>query len=192
MSSIWKKQKIKRADVIMIFLIVAIVIAGMLIVYKYGDYKKNVNLNGTSASLNEEIKEGLTCSIEIRCDAILDHMEQLVPQKGDYVPANGIVLEKATIHFSEGETVFEVLERVCKDAGLQLEYSWTPLYDNYYIEGINHIYEFDCGSESGWMYQVNGEFPNYGCSSFTIKPGDEIVWCYTCEGMGTDVGAEGY
>ena len=42
--------------------------------------------------------------------------------------------------------------------------------------------------ESGWMYKVNEWFPNYGCSAYTLKPGDDIVWCYTCVGLGADVG----
>ena len=39
------------------------------------------------------------------------------------------------------------------------------------------------------MYKVNGWFPNYGCSSYKLEDGDTIVWCYTCKGLGTDVGA---
>ena len=89
----------------------------------------------------------------------------------------------------EGETVLDVLERVCTEWGIQLEYSWTPAYGSYYIEGINHLYEFSCGQQSGWMYKVNGWFPNYGCSEYILDAGDEIVWCYTCKGLGTDVGA---
>ena len=72
-------------------------------------------------------------------------------------------------------------------AGIQLEYAWTPMYDSYYIEGINHLYEFDCGSGSGWMYKVNGWFPNYGCSSYHLEDGDSIVWIYTCQ-LGDDIG----
>lgn len=53
---------------------------------------------------------------------------------------------------------------------------------------INHLYEFDCGKESGWMYKVNGWFPNYGCSACKVENGDDIVWCYTCKGFGKDVG----
>ena len=86
--------------------------------------------------------------------------------------------------------MFDVLQRVCEASELQLEYSWTPLYDSYYVEGINHLYEFDCGFESGWMYKVNGWFPNYGCSAYELQGGEEIVWYYTCKGLGTDVGAE--
>ena len=43
---------------------------------------------------------------------------------------------------------------------------YTPLYKSYYVEGINQLYEFDCGKNSGWMYSVNGEYPNYGASSY--------------------------
>ena len=95
-----------------------------------------------------------------------------------------------TVEFTPGETVFDVLKRVCEASDLQIEYSWTPLYDSYYIEGINHLYEFDCGFESGWMYKVNGWFPNYGCSAYTLQGGEEIVWAYTCVGLGMDLGAE--
>ena len=131
------------------------------------------------------------CTITIRCDTILDNWEDLDPAKAGYVPANGMILPAIKVGFHEGETVFDVLNRVCKTYGIQIEYSWTPMYDSYYIEGINHLYEFDCGFESGWMYKVNGWFPNYGCSAYTLQGEESIVWCYTCKGLGADVGGEG-
>lgn len=139
---------------------------------------------GTDASVEPKS----TCILSIRCDTILSNMDDLEPGKAEFVPSDGIILYPVTVEFSEGETVFDVLKRVCEAYGIQLEYSWTPMYDSYYIEGINHLYEFDCGSESGWMFKVNGWFPNYGCSSYTLKDGDIIVWCYTCNGFGADVG----
>ena len=108
------------------------------------------------------------------------------------MPSNGVILATSNVEFEDGETVFDVLNRVCEYAGIQLEYSWTPLYSSYYVEGINNLYEFDCGNESGWMYKVNGWFPNYGCSSYTLENGDDIVWCYTCNGLGADVGGPTY
>ena len=44
------------------------------------------------------------------------------------------------------------------------------------------------GNESGWMYKVNGWFPNYGCSRYALQQGDEICWMYTCVGLGEDIG----
>ena len=136
----------------------------------------------------EQYEDILECTIEIRCDTILDNMKELSKGKEAYVPANGCILSTSTVEFNEGDTVFDVLERVCNYAGIQLEYAWTPLYNSYYIEGINHLYEFDCGNESGWMYKVNGWFPNYGCSSYYLEDGDVIVWTYSCKGLGADVG----
>ena len=115
-------------------------------------------------------------------------MDNLTEGKDKYVPSNGVILSTSTVQFMEGETVFDILQRTCNYAGIQLEYSYTPMYESHYIEGINHLYEFDCGNESGWMYKVNGWFPNYGCSKYEIEDGDTIVWAYTCNGLGADVG----
>ena len=142
--------------------------------------------NGNPAS--GEKKKYVT--IEIHCDTILDNMENLTGGKEVYVPGSGTILSTSKIEFEEGETVFDVLKKACNRAGIQLEYRYTPIYESYYIEGINHLYEFDCGDESGWMYKVNGWFPNYGCSSYVLEEDDVIVWCYTCNGLGADVGAD--
>ena len=99
----------------------------------------------------------------------------------------GTWLENAS-RFSEGDTVFDVLQRVCRAQGIHMESNWTPAYNSAYIEGIGNLYEFDCGNLSGWMYSVNGVWPDYGCSSCTLHDGDTVVWSYTCD-LGRDVGA---
>lgn len=134
-------------------------------------------------------KPTYSCTIEIRCDTILSNRQDLRPGLDVYVPDSGTILPTTTVTFTEGETVFDVLKRICDARGIQIEYSYTPMYGSYYVEGINHLYEFDCGQQSGWMYKVNGWFPNYGCSSYKLEAGDTIVWAYTCKGLGTDVGA---
>ncbi len=134
----------------------------------------------------------LYCTIEIRCDTILNNMGKLTAGKESYVPADGTILSASKVEFTQGETVFDVLKRVCEITGIQIEYSYTPMYESYYVEGIHQLYEFDCGSESGWMYKVNGWFPNYGCSGYTVKEGDAIVFCYTCNGLGADEGGGNY
>lgn len=130
-----------------------------------------------------------TCTIEVRCDTILDNMGDLAPGKSSCVPGNGVILAASTVRFAQGDTVLDVLKAAASATGLQLEYSYTPGYGSYYVEGINNLYEFDCGNESGWMYKVNGWFPNYGCSEYQVRDGDVIVWCYTCKGYGADLGA---
>ncbi len=131
------------------------------------------------------------CYITIRCDTVLNDPTLLDEDKIPYVPTDGVILPQITVEFTPGETVFDVLKRVCDAAQIPLEYSWTPLYDSYYLEGICHLYEFDCGAESGWMYRVNGVFPNYGSSACTVQAGDRISWLYSCIGLGADLGAQG-
>lgn len=153
-----------------------------------GNSSGSSSSSGTATTPSGGETSALKCTIEIRCDTILNNMGDLEPGKEGYVPSSGIILRTTTVNFTEGETAFDVLNRICKARGIQIEYSYTPMYGSYYIEGINNLYEFDCGQQSGWMYKVNGWFPNYGCSSYTLKDGDTIVFCYTCKGLGADVG----
>ncbi len=129
----------------------------------------------------------LHCTISISCATILDHMDWLNPAKTALIPANGWILGTTEVEFSEGESVFDVLRRVCMEKKIHMEFSEVPMYQSAYIEGIHNLYEFDCGQLSGWMYKVNGWFPNYGCSSYKLSDGDSICWVYTCD-LGNDVG----
>lgn len=131
---------------------------------------------------------GGSCTISVSCAAILSHMDWLAPEKAGLVPADGCLLAATEATFSPGESVFDVLQRVCREQKLHLEFSNTPMYDSAYIEGIGNLYEFDCGAQSGWVYRVNGWFPGYGCSRYGVKDGDVIDWLFTCD-YGADVGA---
>ena len=88
--------------------------------------------------------------------------------------------------FYEGESVFNVLLREMKRNKIHMEYVNTPIYNSAYIEGINNLYEFDCGELSGWIYKVNGKKPDYGCSRYPLSDGDRIEFVYTCS-LGNDV-----
>ena len=142
-------------------------------------------LSGCSAA--PQPQEENTCTISISCATILDNMDDCAAEKQELVPADGWLLEPVEVGFSEGESVFDVLLRVCKERKLHMEYSDTPIYNSAYIEGIGNLYEFDVGPLSGWMYKVGDWFPNYGCSNYELKDGDVICWVYTC-GLGADVG----
>ena len=140
---------------------------------------------------NSEInnKKAYTCTFSIECSTILNNLKNLDPDKLELIPVNGVILAPIKVTFYEGESVFDVLQRVCKEKKIHLESSWTPMYNSAYIEGIYNLYEFDCGELSGWMYRVNGWYPNYGCSRYQLKDGDVVEWRYTCD-LGKDVGEE--
>lgn len=135
----------------------------------------------------EIVDNTLKCSFSISCATVLDNMDILDKSKKEIIPDDGWILKPVTVNFNEGESVFDVLKQVCRDNKIQLEFSFTPIYNSAYIEGINNLYEFDCGSLSGWMYEVNDWFPNYGCSRYEVKNGDVIEWQYTCD-LGGDIG----
>lgn len=138
------------------------------------------------ANSNKDSSE-VTATISISCSTILNNRDKLNKSKASFVPSNGIILGASPVEVKSGESVYDLLVRATKQAGIQMEASWTPVYDAYYIEGINQLYEFDCGNLSGWMYKVNGWFPNYGASKYEVQKGDVIEWVYTCD-LGRDIG----
>ena len=125
---------------------------------------------------NQDVNKGktYTCTFSIECSTILNNLDMLDPDKLEIVPSNGVILAKTTVTFYEGESVFDVLQRICKEYGIHMEAEWTPIYNSAYVEGIHNLYEFDCGALSGWMYKVNGWYPNYGCSRYQLKDGDVV------------------
>ncbi len=128
-----------------------------------------------------------TVTVSISCANLLDHLDEAEEAVAALVPPDGWLLAPTEVALSEGESAFDLLERVCRDNQLHMEFSNTPLYDSAYIEGIGNLYEFDFGEQSGWMYAVNGVFPNYGCSGYVLQPGDVVEWAYTLD-LGKDLG----
>lgn len=185
-------MKKKTANFLMVLAIAVIVLGGVLLALALREQTSDhLGSSYQIAPIPDNCLAGggdKTCTITIVCPTIFDNLNSLNAEKAPFVPKDGTILPSTKVTFTEGETVFDVLKRVCDAAQLQIEYSYTPLYESYYVEGINHLYEFDCGPESGWMFKVNEWFPNYGCSAYTLKDGDDIVWCYTCTGLGADVG----
>ena len=131
-------------------------------------------------------------TLSIDCKTLLKPANRKVAienGKGDMIPKNGIIYKTKKVKFYKNETVFDVLLREVKANKIHMEFSMTPIYNSNYIEGIHNLYEFDGGELSGWMYQVNGWYPNYGCSRYKLKNGDVIKWRYTCD-LGQDVGCD--
>lgn len=140
---------------------------------------------------NQEINNAktYTCTFSIECSTILNNLKNLDPNKRELIPSNGVILAPIKVIFYEGESVFDVLKRICQENNIHMESSWTPIYNSAYIEGIHNLYEFDCGALSGWMYRVNGWYPNYGCSRYQLADGEVVEWRYTCD-LGKDVGCD--
>lgn len=130
-----------------------------------------------------------TCTFSVSCVSALAQKDSLSDSVKEVLPDDGVILVPLSLSFNEGESVFDILARVCREQHIHMEYTNTPIYNSTYIEGIGNLYEFDCGAGSGWMYRVNGWFPNYGSSRYAVKDGDVIEWLYTCN-LGRDIGGD--
>lgn len=78
----------------------------------------------------------------------------------------------ATLSLPAGSNAMQAVQSL----GLNIKTSGS------YISGIQNLFEKDCGSASGWMYQVNGKFPNKALSSYVLQSGDVIKLGYTING----------
>ncbi len=143
--------------------------------------------------IDEITEDSETVVLSINCASILDNTDKLNEDLRDekYVPSDGVILPPTRYVLRKGDTVFDILDRATRHNKIQMEYQDARLnsFGSVYVQGINYLYEFSCGELSGWMYRVNGQFPNYGCSKYTLKDGDVIEWLYTCD-LGRDVGCE--
>lgn len=132
-----------------------------------------------------------TVFISIRCDTILDNYDDLdEPLRSEkYVPSDGIILDRTEYVLRKGDSVFDILDRAVRYNKIQMEYQGADKnsFGSVYVQGINYLYEFSCGPLSGWMYKVNGKYPDFGCSKYKLHDGDVIEWVYTCD-LGHDVG----
>lgn len=143
--------------------------------------------------IDDITEDSETIFIKIEATTILDNWDQLDPELRDekYIPKDGIIMEKSEYVLRKGDTVFDVLKRATRYKKIHLDFQGASenSFKSAYIKGINHIYEFSCGELSGWMYEVNGEFPDFGVSRYELVDGDEVSLRYTCD-LGRDLGQE--
>lgn len=135
--------------------------------------------------------QSATVTLSIECKTVLENLSVLDPalKAGNFVPEDGVILPCTRYVLRPGDTVYDILSRAVRYNKIQMEYQGADKnsFSSVYIKGINYLYEFSCGPLSGWMYRVDGEFPNYGCSKYELKDGQVIEWVYTCD-LGRDVG----
>lgn len=171
---------------------IVLLLIGILVLFFVGTDWYHRQQDSYKLEHAQDIHKGdKTVTLTIRCDSILQHYDQLDPnlQSETYVPKDGMILTETNFVLWDGDTAFDILERATKLYGIQLEYRGNGFggLSGKYIEGINFLYEFSCGKNSGWMYQVNAMYPNYGCSQYELKDKDEVTFVYTCE-RGKDIG----
>ncbi|MDI4645867.1 S-layer homology domain-containing protein [Cohnella hashimotonis] len=99
----------------------------------------------------------------------------------------GYVVAPERVELKENDTVWSVLSRVLDSKQIAYKYEFNPKYNSVYVQSIAGDGEFDHGNLSGWMYNVNGTYPDYGASLYKLKDGDSVQWRYTTD-LGADLG----
>lgn len=123
----------------------------------------------------------LDVTISITCKSLLP-IKNKYPNLKNYIPDNGIILSPVTVKAKEGDSVYDVLTKMCLAKKIHFDSEYNSFYKSYYVKGIAHLYEQQAGDMSGWLYFVNGKKTNYGSSAYKVKNGDVIVWGYTLDG----------
>ncbi len=83
-------------------------------------------------------------------------------------------IAQTDVTVNEDATVSAVLARALGIAGIPYE---NPTGN--YVTTVRGLGEFSNGPNSGWMYTLNGAYPDLGVSEQTVKNGDVIVFHYT-------------
>ena len=91
-------------------------------------------------------------------------------------PNDGVILPATDVEISDGDTVYTLLDRVCKDKGITLDVIEDG--DGVFVNGIEGIVCFADGSSRAWDFTVNGRSTGRDSANSPIKGGDVIVWRY--------------
>ncbi|MBQ6938111.1 MAG: DUF4430 domain-containing protein, partial [Clostridia bacterium] len=98
---------------------------------------------------------------------------------------NGIIFEINDFTVEKGTTAMDAFKKAFESVNK----SYTLNEQHNYISAVGELGEFDCGGESGWMYNVNDEFKMQGANDYVLNDGDFLKLHYSVKGWGTDIGS---
>ena len=126
---------------------------------------------------SSEASGGITVTVTVDCSAALSHDISIE------LPESGMLLSECSTSVSEGASAFDALIEAAKAERLPIDHTGSVFGE--YVSGIGGLYEFDCGSESGWLYNVNGKYPSVSAGAYIVSDGDVIEFVYT-DTLGTN------
>ena len=84
-------------------------------------------------------------------------------------------LTSHSVELDEGATAYDALVAAADDVNAsETDYGM-------YVAGVNGLAGGDFGEMSGWMFEVNGEMAEVGCSQYELADGDVVTWTYVTE-----------
>lgn len=154
------------------------------------DFSSAGNNGNTDSSIvinkdsNDEKAKKITYTIDTRVLNEKENYDKLSDELKKYVNDDGYIIKDLKVEITKDHTVVEVLDAIAKEKDINIEYASMEKMS--YVEAINHIGAKAVGDMSGWLYQVNGEFPSTGINDTELKDGDVVTFIYTADG-GNDI-----
>ena len=146
-----------------------------------GNSKTQANTSESGSNEVQQVREPkvVNCTVTIDCSSISGNGALTAagnPQLEAYA-ANPTILS-VNINVSDTNDdgkvgVDEAIKQACDAYGIQYEFKSSS-----YLSGMNYLYEFNAGPNSGWMYKVNGRVPNKGCNSYYLNGSEDVLWYY--------------
>jgi len=153
---------------------------------------KKSNTTKSSSNSKEKAKNSSTSKSSAGSSSQKESKKEPAPPKKDTVTVSIVIsssevpLSATSVEINDGEKVLDAFYRITDAKGIQRSVRGGG--SGAYIEGIANVYEFDRGQGSGWMYRINGVFPDRGVGAVPIQNGDRIEFLYTTD-LGKDLNA---
>lgn len=126
-----------------------------------------------TADESENKKTG-TFSLIIDCTNAVNYGIRNKSPFDKIIPENGLMYYNASVEFEEGENLLKVLKRELKKNKIVINVNGE------YVRGIGGLSEFDCGTQSGWLYMTDGILPGYSMAKCKLYDGCDVRLIYTC------------
>lgn len=126
--------------------------------------KPDANIPTSNNNVETTQKKEISVSLTISCKNALKYNVN--------IPASGYFLTTTTYAVKNGESLFDLLSKTCKQNGIRLDYEGS------YITGIGGLYEKECTPQSGWMYRVNGKLIMKSANKYILNDGDKVEFYY--------------
>jgi len=141
------------------------------------------------ARCEEEVDELLEEYLEALAERSAGEVEVTFRLIGDWLHEDGTAdheeyvtwIETTEYRVPGKSTVYDLLLLALEDHDLRQKGAKKG-----YVEGVQApdilggywLQEFDNGSNSGWMYTVNGDHPDLSLTEMELEDGDEVIWHY--------------
>lgn len=128
-----------------------------------------------SSDDSEDTSQGNTITISINCSKAAEADVAGAPE-------DGWIMEASTVELQEGDTVWTVLDRVCRDRSIAVAKNGSGA--TVFVKSIQGVAAVS--ADSGWMFSVNGTYIMTSAGGCKLEAGDIVCWEYTMDG-GADI-----